>query len=50
MVILNKSQDILVLYEKYQAIKSTKQVVQVIDAHVIKKCKYELIKRKLNAT
>ena len=46
IVILNKSQDILVLYEEYQAIKATKQVVQVNDAHVIKKRKYELIKRK----
>ena len=46
VVISNKSQDILVLYEKYEAIKPIKHVVQVIDAHVIKKRKYELIKRK----
>ena len=46
VVISNESQDILVLYEKYQAIKPTKQVSQINDAHVIKKRKHELIKRK----
>ena len=49
-MISNKSQDILVLNEKYQAIKPTKQVSQVFNAHVIKKRKYDLIKRKINAT
>ena len=46
VVISNKSQYILVLNEKYQAIKPTKQVSQVFNAHVIKKRKYDLIKRK----
>ena len=46
VVILNKSQDILVLYKEYQAIKPTKQLSQVNDAHAIKKHKYDLIKRK----